>query len=200
MNSVIQAGVSGHNRRGARAEAGAAGRIRTRRCFACGPASESRSNESSSPTAAKIAVQDRSRRASSAPRPCSATSDRRSRRHSPRGSPIARGRASARRAPASQSYLQRRHGRGGGRARERLRRAPPRLRLPLGEPRAGAPLAREHGLVFVGPPAEVIELAGDKLARPRSRQSAPGCRPLPGEELASPGAARAAASESATRC
>ncbi len=39
----------------------------------------------------------------------------------------------------------------------------------LSENAAFAALAREHGIVFVGPPAEVIELAGDKL---RAREEA----------------------------
>jgi len=48
-----------------------------------------------------------------------------------------------------------------------------------------ARLAREHGLVFVGPPAEVIELAGDKLAAKAEAEQA-GLPVLGGEPLASP--------------
>jgi acetyl-CoA carboxylase biotin carboxylase subunit len=42
--------------------------------------------------------------------------------------------------------------------------------------------AREHGLVFVGPPAEVLQLAGDKL-RARAQAAAAGLPVLPGEEV-----------------
>jgi acetyl-CoA carboxylase biotin carboxylase subunit len=44
--------------------------------------------------------------------------------------------------------------------------------------------AREHGLVFVGPPAEVIELAGDKL-RARVQAARAGLAVLPGEHVSS---------------
>ena len=42
--------------------------------------------------------------------------------------------------------------------------------------------AREHGLVFVGPPAEVIELSGDKL-RAREEAARAGVPVLPGGEV-----------------
>ena len=54
-----------------------------------------------------------------------------------------------------------------GRARHRLRRDPPRLRLPVGEPAPRRGSRARRACAFVGPPAEVIELAGDKLARAR---------------------------------
>ena len=44
--------------------------------------------------------------------------------------------------------------------------------------------AREHGLVFVGPPPEVLELAGDKL-RARVEAARAGLPVLPGEAVAS---------------
>jgi acetyl-CoA carboxylase biotin carboxylase subunit len=44
--------------------------------------------------------------------------------------------------------------------------------------------AREHGLIFVGPPAEVIELSGDKL-RARQEADRAGVPVLPGQEVAS---------------
>jgi len=44
--------------------------------------------------------------------------------------------------------------------------------------------AREHGLTFVGPPAEVIELSGDKL-RARAEAERAGVPVLPGAEVAS---------------
>ena len=60
--------------------------------------------------------------------------------------------------------------------------------------------AREHGLTFVGPPPEVIELTGDKL-RARARGGrAPGCRSLPGARGRDADAARRVAARSATRC
>jgi acetyl-CoA carboxylase biotin carboxylase subunit len=49
--------------------------------------------------------------------------------------------------------------------------------------------AREHGLAFVGPPAEVIELSGDKL-RAREESSRAGVPVLPGQEVASADEAR----------
>ena len=49
--------------------------------------------------------------------------------------------------------------------------------------------AREHGLVFVGPPAEVIELSGDKL-RAREEAERAGVPILPGQEVSSPAQAR----------
>ncbi|MBV9336709.1 MAG: ATP-grasp domain-containing protein, partial [Solirubrobacterales bacterium] len=52
--------------------------------------------------------------------------------------------------------------------------------------------AREHGLTFVGPPAEVIELSGDKL-RAREEASRAGVPILPGREAASADEARRAA-------
>jgi acetyl-CoA carboxylase, biotin carboxylase subunit len=45
-----------------------------------------------------------------------------------------------------------------------------------------AALAREHGVVFVGPPAEAIELAGDKL-RARAAAAAAGLPVVEGREL-----------------
>jgi len=57
-----------------------------------------------------------------------------------------------------------------------------------------ARLAREHGLVFVGPPTEAIELAGDKLAARREAAKA-GAPVLPGGEVAGVGEARALAAE-----
>jgi acetyl-CoA carboxylase biotin carboxylase subunit len=44
--------------------------------------------------------------------------------------------------------------------------------------------AREHGLTFVGPPAEVIELSGDKL-RARAEADRAGIPVLPGQEVSS---------------
>jgi acetyl-CoA carboxylase, biotin carboxylase subunit len=49
--------------------------------------------------------------------------------------------------------------------------------------------AREHGITFVGPPAEVIELSGDKLRAREEAQSA-GVPVLPGGEVASVDEAR----------
>jgi acetyl-CoA carboxylase biotin carboxylase subunit len=46
-----------------------------------------------------------------------------------------------------------------------------------------ARLAREHGLVFVGPPTEVMELTGDKL-RARAEAARAGLPVLPGGEVA----------------
>ena len=52
--------------------------------------------------------------------------------------------------------------------------------------------AREHGLVFVGPPAEVIELSGDKL-RAREEAARAGLPVLPGQEVGPGDDARKAA-------
>jgi acetyl-CoA carboxylase, biotin carboxylase subunit len=52
--------------------------------------------------------------------------------------------------------------------------------------------AREHGLVFVGPPAEVIELSGDKV-RAREEAVRAGVAVLPGHEVKSAEQAREAA-------
>jgi acetyl-CoA carboxylase, biotin carboxylase subunit len=49
--------------------------------------------------------------------------------------------------------------------------------------------AREHGLTFVGPPPEVIELSGDKL-RARAEAERAGVPVLPGKEVASGAEAR----------
>jgi acetyl-CoA carboxylase, biotin carboxylase subunit len=57
-----------------------------------------------------------------------------------------------------------------------------------------ARLARENGLVFVGPPTEAIELAGDKLAARREAAQA-GAPVLPGGEVSSTAEARALAAE-----
>jgi len=57
-----------------------------------------------------------------------------------------------------------------------------------------AALAREEGVVFVGPPPEVIELAGDKL-RAREVAAAAGLPLVPGGEVASLDAARAFADD-----
>jgi len=57
-----------------------------------------------------------------------------------------------------------------------------------------AAAAREHGLVFVGPPAEAIELAGDKLAA-RGAAAAAGLPVVEGRELADAGDARRFANE-----
>ncbi|HEX4010720.1 MAG TPA: biotin carboxylase N-terminal domain-containing protein [Solirubrobacteraceae bacterium] len=54
--------------------------------------------------------------------------------------------------------------------------------------------AREHGLTFVGPPTEAIELAGDKLAA-REQAALAGAPVLPGGEVANPEAARRLAGE-----
>jgi acetyl-CoA carboxylase, biotin carboxylase subunit len=54
--------------------------------------------------------------------------------------------------------------------------------------------AREHGLTFVGPPAEVMELSGDKL-RAREEAARAGVPVLPGREVASGREARLAAEE-----
>jgi acetyl-CoA carboxylase biotin carboxylase subunit len=58
-----------------------------------------------------------------------------------------------------------------------------------------AALARENGLVFVGPAAEVIELAGDKLAA-RAMALEAGLPVVPGREVATLADARAFAEES----
>ena len=58
-----------------------------------------------------------------------------------------------------------------------------------------AALAREEGLRFVGPPAEVIELAGDKL-RARTKAAEAGLPLVPGGEVATLDAARRFAGES----
>jgi acetyl-CoA carboxylase biotin carboxylase subunit len=55
-----------------------------------------------------------------------------------------------------------------------------------------AALAREHGLVFVGPPPEVMELAGDKL-RARAQAAEAGLPVLPGTGVESVAEAREAA-------
>jgi acetyl-CoA carboxylase, biotin carboxylase subunit len=57
-----------------------------------------------------------------------------------------------------------------------------------------AGLAREHGLTFVGPPVEAIELAGDKLAARREAERA-GAPVLPGGEVATAAEARTLGSE-----
>jgi acetyl-CoA carboxylase, biotin carboxylase subunit len=57
-----------------------------------------------------------------------------------------------------------------------------------------ARLARDNGLVFVGPPTEAIELAGDKLAARRAAAEA-GAPVLPGGEVANAGEARRLAGE-----
>lgn len=54
--------------------------------------------------------------------------------------------------------------------------------------------AREHGLTFVGPPAGVIELSGDKL-RAREEAARAGVPVLPGREVASGAEARRAAQD-----
>ena len=54
--------------------------------------------------------------------------------------------------------------------------------------------AREQGLTFVGPPAEVIELSGDKL-RAREEAARAGVPVLPGREVASGAEARRAAQD-----
>jgi acetyl-CoA carboxylase, biotin carboxylase subunit len=54
--------------------------------------------------------------------------------------------------------------------------------------------AREHGITFVGPPAEVIELSGDKL-RAREEATRAGVPILPGREVASAADATATAEE-----
>jgi acetyl-CoA carboxylase biotin carboxylase subunit len=57
-----------------------------------------------------------------------------------------------------------------------------------------AALAREHGLVFVGPPTEAITLAGDKLAARAQAQRA-GAPVLAGGEVANAAQARTVAAE-----
>jgi acetyl-CoA carboxylase, biotin carboxylase subunit len=57
-----------------------------------------------------------------------------------------------------------------------------------------AGLAREHGRIFVGPPARAMELAGDKLAARAAAQSA-GVPVLPGGEAPTPHQARELAAE-----
>ena len=52
--------------------------------------------------------------------------------------------------------------------------------------------AREHGLVFIGPPAEVMELSGDKL-RAREEAARAGLPVLPGQEVGPGDDARKAA-------
>ena len=69
-------------------------------------------------------------------------------------------------ARATESYLQARDDRA-GRARHRLRRDPPRLRLPVGEPAPRARSRARRASCSSARRAEVIELAGDKLARAR---------------------------------
>jgi acetyl-CoA carboxylase biotin carboxylase subunit len=54
--------------------------------------------------------------------------------------------------------------------------------------------AREHGIIFVGPPAEVIELSGDKL-RAREEAARAGVPVLPGREVSSAADAKHAAGE-----
>ncbi len=54
--------------------------------------------------------------------------------------------------------------------------------------------AREQGLIFVGPPAEVIELSGDKL-RAREEAARAGVPVLPGREVASAAEARRVAQD-----
>jgi acetyl-CoA carboxylase biotin carboxylase subunit len=54
--------------------------------------------------------------------------------------------------------------------------------------------AKENGLVFIGPPAEVIELSGDKL-RAREEAARAGVPVLPGQEVASEDDARRIAEE-----
>jgi acetyl-CoA carboxylase biotin carboxylase subunit len=58
-----------------------------------------------------------------------------------------------------------------------------------------AALARQEGVRFVGPPAEVIELAGDKL-RARAKAAAAGLALVPGGEVATLGEAERFARES----
>jgi acetyl-CoA carboxylase, biotin carboxylase subunit len=53
---------------------------------------------------------------------------------------------------------------------------------------------RENGLIFIGPPAEVIELSGDKL-RAREEAARAGVPVLPGEEVSSAADAKKAAGE-----
>jgi acetyl-CoA carboxylase, biotin carboxylase subunit len=57
-----------------------------------------------------------------------------------------------------------------------------------------ARLAREHGLVFVGPSCEVMELTGDKL-RARATAARAGLPVLPGDEVSGVGEALALAQE-----
>ncbi len=57
-----------------------------------------------------------------------------------------------------------------------------------------ARMAREHGLTFVGPPTQAIELGGDKLAA-RREAAAAGAPVLPGGEVSTPQAARALGAE-----
>jgi acetyl-CoA carboxylase, biotin carboxylase subunit len=57
-----------------------------------------------------------------------------------------------------------------------------------------ARLAREHGLVFVGPSCEVMELTGDKL-RARAAAARAGLPVLPGDEVSGAGEALALAHE-----
>jgi acetyl-CoA carboxylase biotin carboxylase subunit len=57
-----------------------------------------------------------------------------------------------------------------------------------------ARMAREHGLVFVGPPSEVMELTGDKL-RAREEAAGAGLPVLRGREVDTAGAALALADE-----
>jgi acetyl-CoA carboxylase biotin carboxylase subunit len=58
-----------------------------------------------------------------------------------------------------------------------------------------AAAAREHGLCFVGPPPEVMALAGDKL-RARDAAAEAGLPLVPGREVATPADARGFADES----
>jgi acetyl/propionyl-CoA carboxylase alpha subunit len=85
-------------------------------------------------------------------------------------------------------------------ARRRLRRGPPRLRLPG---RAGVLRAavEDAGLVFVGPPAAAIAAMGDKTEA-RRRMIGAGVPVVPGTCRAAGRrrAARGAARSSATRC
>ena len=85
-------------------------------------------------------------------------------------------------ARATESYLQARDDRA-GRARHGLRRDPPRLRLPVGEPAPRRGSRARRACAFVGPPAEVIELAGDKLAA-RAKAAEAGLPLVPGGEVA----------------
>ncbi len=66
-----------------------------------------------------------------------------------------------------------------GRAPERRRRGPSGLWLPVGECRLRAGLCEHAGLIFIGPPADVIERMGSKIGA-RTLMAAAGVPVVPG--------------------
>ena len=84
----------------------------------------------------------------------------------------------------------------------RRRRDLPGLRLPVREPGAGARPAQAAGIAFVGPPAEVLGLAGDKTRAREVARARRACRCStrsdPVRDAAA--AARGGGRRSASRC